>query len=32
MLASHAGLNTKDSSLDGVAAKIAAAAAALPAA
>lgn len=30
MLASHAGLSTKDSSLDDVAAKIAAAAAALP--
>jgi hypothetical protein len=30
MLSSHAGLNTKDSSLDSVAAKIAAAAAALP--
>lgn len=30
MLASHAGLNTKDSSLDSVAAKVAAAAAALP--
>jgi len=32
MLASHAGLNTKDSSLNNVAAKVAAAAAALPAA
>lgn len=32
MLASHAGLSTKDSTLDGVAAKVAAAAAALPAA
>lgn len=32
MLASHAGLSTKDSSLDSVAAKVAAAAAALPAA
>lgn len=31
MLASHSGLNTKDSSLDSVAAKVAAAAAALPA-
>lgn len=32
MLASHTGLNTKESSLDSVAAKVAAAAAALPAA